>query len=54
LNGLDPAAGAMVVAEQLRIAMDTIAIPRAFSDAAPIVTMSIGVSAYYPQHSKAS
>ena len=48
-----PAVGAMVVAEQLRIAMDTIAIPHAFSDAAHIVTMSIGVSTYYPQHSKA-
>ena len=41
----------MVVAEQLHIAMDTIDIPHAFSDAAHIVT--IGVSTYYPQHSKA-
>ena len=43
-----PAVGAMVVAEQLRIAMDTIAIPHTFSDAAHIMTMSIGVSTYYP------
>jgi two-component system chemotaxis family response regulator WspR len=43
----------MVVAEHLRITMDAIAIPHAFFDAAHIVTMSIGVSIYYPQHSKA-
>ena len=49
-----PAVGAMVVAEQLRTAMDVIAIPHAFSDVADIVTMSIGVSTYYPDHTKVS
>ena len=43
----------MVVAGQLRITMDTIAIPHTCSNAVRIVTMSISVSTYYPQHSKA-
>ena len=49
-----PAVGAMMVAEQLRTAIDLLAIPHALSDSANIVTMSIGVSTYYPNHSKAS
>ena len=49
-----PAAGAMMVAEQLRTAIDLLAIPHAISDSVNIVTMSIGVSTYYPNHSKAS
>lgn len=49
-----PAVGAMLVAEQLRTAMDVLAIPHIFSDAANIVTMSIGVSTYYPNHTKIS
>jgi diguanylate cyclase (GGDEF)-like protein len=49
-----PAVGAMIVAEQLRTAMDQLAIPHALSDSSNIVTMSIGVSTYYPNHSKAT
>jgi diguanylate cyclase (GGDEF)-like protein len=49
-----PAVGAMIVAEQLRTAVDTLTIPHAFSNAANIVTMSIGVSTYYPNKTKAS
>jgi diguanylate cyclase (GGDEF)-like protein len=49
-----PTVGAMIVAEQLRTAMNTLAIPHAFSNAANIVTMSIGVSTYYPNQNKAS
>tara|TARA_B110000503_G_scaffold30801_1_gene49756 strand:+ start:3728 stop:4669 length:942 start_codon:yes stop_codon:yes gene_type:complete len=49
-----PMVGAMIVAEQLRTAMDTLTIPHAFSNAANIVTMSIGVSTYYPAQTKAS
>ena len=49
-----PTVGAMIVAEQLRTAMDTLTIPHAFSNAANIVTMSIGVSTYYPAQTKAS
>jgi diguanylate cyclase (GGDEF)-like protein len=49
-----PAVGAMIVAEQLRKAIDALAIPHAFSDTANVVTMSIGVSTYYPNKTKAS
>jgi diguanylate cyclase (GGDEF)-like protein len=49
-----PTVGAMIVAEQLRTAMNTLNIPHAFSNAANIVTMSIGVSTYYPHQTKAS
>ena len=49
-----PAVGAMIVAEQLRTAMDRLAMAHDFSKAANIVTMSIGVSTYYPDQSKAS
>ena len=49
-----PTVGAMIVAEQLRTAMNTLTIPHAFSNAANIVTMSIGVSTYYPNQTKAS
>jgi diguanylate cyclase (GGDEF)-like protein len=49
-----PTVGAMIVAEQLRTAMNTLTIPHAFSNAANIVTMSFGVSTYYPNQTKAS
>ena len=49
-----PTVGAMIVAEQLRTAMNTLTIPHAFSNAANIVTMSFGVSTYYPHQTKAS
>jgi diguanylate cyclase (GGDEF)-like protein len=49
-----PTVGAMIVAEKLRTAMNTLTIPHAFSNAANIVTMSFGVSTYYPNQTKAS
>lgn len=49
-----PTVGAMIVAEKLRTAMNTLTIPHAFSNAANIVTMSFGVSTYYPHQTKAS
>jgi diguanylate cyclase (GGDEF)-like protein len=49
-----PTVGAMIVAEKLRTAINTLTIPHAFSNAANIVTMSIGVSTYYPNQTKAS
>ena len=49
-----PAMGAMIVAEQLRKAIDSLAIPHAFSDAANVVTMSVGVSTYYPNNTNTS
>ena len=49
-----PTVGAMIVAEKLRTAINTLTIPHAFSNAANIVTMSIGVSTYYPSQTKAS
>jgi diguanylate cyclase (GGDEF)-like protein len=49
-----PAIGAMVVAEQLRKAINALAIPHAFSDAANVVTMSVGVSTYYPNNTHSS
>ena len=49
-----PSVGAMIVAEQLRTAIDSLAITHAFSKAANIVTISIGVSTYYPDRTQAS
>ena len=49
-----PAMGAMIVAERLRKAIDSLAIPHAFSDAANVVTMSVGVSTYYPNNTNTS
>jgi len=49
-----PTVGAMVVAEQVRKAMDALAIPHDYTDASNIVSMSIGVSSYYPGQAESS